>query len=152
MRSWVWKGKGKHGDIEESQTKNCFGWFPSLSVSLILFFWLCAFYFIFWYIKKCKASVIDIQFKKKTKKRAHVNKTVVECLVQIHTLRRKSFLNLDTTKSNYFLILTCLLLDYISMLWNIIAPCQLGSAAWFWHWWNNNTNISISKLGFVLIN
>ena len=89
MRSWVWKGKGKHGDIEESQTKNCFGWFPSLSVSLILFFWLCAFYFIFWYIKKCKASVIDIQFKKKKKKRAHVNKTVVECLVQIHTLRRK---------------------------------------------------------------
>ena len=151
MRSWVWKGKGKHGDIEESQTKNCFGWFPSLSVSLILFFWLCAFYFIFWYIKKCKASVIDIQFKKK-KKRAHVNKTVVECLVQIHTLRRKSFLNLDTTKSNYFLILTCLLLDYVSMLWNIIAPCQLGSAAWFWHWWNNNTNISIPKLGFVLIN
>ena len=151
MRSWVWKGKGKHGDTEESQTKNCFGWFPSLSVSLILFFWLCAFYFIFWYIKKCKASVIDIQFKKK-KKRAHVNKTVVECLVQIHTLRRKSFLNLDTTKSNYFLILTCLLLDYISMLWNIIAPCQLGSAAWFWHWWNNNTNISIPKLGFVLIN
>ena len=151
MRSWEWKGKGKHGDIEESQTKNCFGWFPSLSVSLILFFWLCAFYFIFWYIKKCKASVIDIQFKKK-KKRAHVNKTVVECLVQIHTLRRKSFLNLDTTKSNYFLILTCLLLDYISMLWNIIAPCQLGSAAWFWHWWNINTNISIPKLGFVLIN
>ena len=152
MRSWVWKGKGKHGDIEESQTKNCFGWFPSLSVSLILFFWLCAFYFILWYIKKCKASVIDIQFKKKKKKRANVNKTVVECLVQIHTLRRKSFLNLDTTKSNYFLILTCLLLDYISMLWNIIAPCQLGSAAWFWHWWNINTNISIPKLGFVLIN
>ena len=100
-------------------------WPFSITYSVLLT--LC-FLFYFWYIKKCKASVIDIQFKKK-KKHAHVNKTVVECLVQIHTLRRKSFLNLDTTKSNYFLILTCLLLDYISMLWNIIAPCQLGSAA-----------------------
>ena len=49
------------------------------------------------------------------KKRAHINQTVVECLVKIHTSWWEKFYEFGHTHVKLFLNLTSMLLDYISI-------------------------------------
>ena len=51
----------------------------------------------------------------KKKKPAHINQTVVECLVKIHTSWREKFYEFGHTHVKLFLNLTSILLDYISI-------------------------------------
>ena len=63
-------------------------------------------------MKKRKVTVIETQLEKK-KKGAHINQTVVECLVKIYASWRKKFYEFGRTRVKLFPNLTSILLDYI---------------------------------------
>ena len=62
-------------------------------------------------MKKRKLTVIETQLEKK--KGAHINQTVVECLVKIYESWRKKFYEFGRTRVKLFPNLTSILLDYI---------------------------------------